>query len=516
MNHSRNAIPASRAFLYDACRTPRHPVARDSRRTRGRQGARSALSVLIVVLTVLILTLPGCDTTEPNAAPSAPRVIRGTDSAVVDARVEILIVADDPAGMALTYEVDWGDGRAVDVHTEIESGLWYTVAHHFFSAGIYHMRCRATNAAGRVSAWSAPFRIIIDGDAIIGRGDWWMFMRDAQHSGHSPFAGPSVPVLSWKLQTASPIRSGVAYDAAGNLYFGGDDFLLRAVYPDGQLRWQYGTGLARIRNTPAVHADGSTAFGSSSANIYLVDTRGEKQWNYSVASPILRSNAVRDADGRIYIGGQDHALYCLARDGSQRWRFATGGVMEGSPALARDEQTVYIGSRDQLLHAVTREGHPAWTFAAAAPISGSPSVGPTGHIYFGDEAGWLHALRPDGSLAWRRQLYAPIRTTPAVTREGFLHIITSEGKLFKLDGEGQIVWDLLVAQAGGDGSPAVDVHGTTYLGTPDGALVAISSAGQLRWRFDTADAVHTTPAIGPDGSVAFGCDDGVLYVLRER
>ncbi|MDX9758272.1 MAG: PQQ-binding-like beta-propeller repeat protein [Bacteroidota bacterium] len=468
------------------------------------------------LLSAILAVLPGCDTATPNAAPSAPRVIRGTDSAAVDARVEILVVANDPAGMALTYEVDWGDGRTLDVHANIESGLWYTLSHHFFTAGIYHMRCRATNAAGRISPWSAPFRIVIAGEAIVGRGDWWMYMRDAQHSGHSPFAGPSVPVLSWKIQTASPIRSSASYDAAGNLYFGSDDFNLRAVYPDGQLRWQYSTGLARIRNTPAVHSDGSTAFGSSSANVYLLDGWGEKRWNSSVASPILRSNAVRDSEGRIYIGGQDHALSCFARDGSQHWRFVTGGAMEGSPALARDEQTVYIGGRDQLLYAVTRDGRQAWTYAAAAPISGSPSVGPTNHIYFGDEAGWLYALRPDGSLAWRRLLHAPIRTTPAVTREGVLHSITSEGKLFALDGEGRIIWDLLVAQAGGEGSPAVDVHGTIYLGTPDGALVAISSAGQFRWRFDVTDAVHTTPAIGPDGSIAFGCDDGWLYMLRER
>jgi outer membrane protein assembly factor BamB len=472
-----------------------------------------------ILLTMLAagLLLIGCDSNEPNAPPGTPRVIRGTDSAGVDDRVEVLVTADDPDAAALTYEVDWGDGREYDVYPGVESGLWFPIVHHYFHSGRYSMRCRATNAHGRISAWSEPWTITIDGDAVVGRGDWWMFMRDAQHSGHSPFVGPSIPVLKWKMKTASPIRSSVAFDAAGNAYFGGDDFSLRAVYPDGTLRWKYTTGLARIRNAPAMHHDGSAAFGSSSANIYRIDVSGAKLWIYSVGAPVLRSNAVRDEEGNTYIGSEDFALYCLRPDGALRWRFATGAAVEGSPALSRDGGTVYIGGRDQIFYALgSGDGQPRWTFPTMAPFSGSPSVGPNNEILIGDEAGWLYSFRPDGSLAWRTQLHSPIRTTPAVTRDAFVHVITSDGKLFKLDSEGKILWDISLAQASGDGSPAVDVNGTVYAGTPDGRLSAVSAAGKLLWRFEVPEAIHTTPAIGPDGAVAFGSDDEYLYVLRER
>ncbi|MFZ1729796.1 MAG: PQQ-binding-like beta-propeller repeat protein [Bacteroidota bacterium] len=465
---------------------------------------------------VPLLLLISCNANEPTSPPSTPRVIRGMDSASVDERVEILVVADDPEQKSLNYEVDWGDGRPADHYAEIESGLWFTITHHFFSAGKFSMRCRVTNSGGRISDWSAPFVITVEGAAIVGRGDWWMFMRNAQHSGQSPFSGPSIPELAWRMKTSSPIRSSACFDAAGTAYIGGDDFLLRAVYPDGSSKWNYNTGLAWIRNAPAIHSDGSLAFASSSANIYRISAAGVKQWNTPVNAPILRSSAALDKDGNIYIGGKDFAVYCLRPDGTVRWRVLTGAEIEGSPALSMDESTAYIGSRDRILYAVKSNGQLAWTFSTTAPFSGSPTVGPTGHIFIGDEAGWFYSLRPDGVLAWSTDLHSPIITTPAVTGDGFIHVMTSEGKLFRLNSEGAILWDAVVAQSGGEGSPAVDVYGTTYVGTPDGRLSAISSSGSILWRYDTGDAVQSTPAIGPQGTIAFGCDDGYFYVLKER
>ncbi|MBR9974268.1 MAG: PQQ-like beta-propeller repeat protein [Bacteroidetes bacterium] len=476
-------------------------------------GWSRSLSIFILLA---IAALSGCGSNEPNAPPGTPVVIRGTDSAAVDERIELVIASEDPAGLSLTYEVDWGDGRPIDSHAGIESGLWFTTTHYYFSSGRFTIRCRAVNAAGRLSDWSAPFHVTISGEGVTGRGDWWMFMRDAQHSGHSRLAGPSVPVVKWKRETTSALRGSVSFDAAGNALLGGDDFQLRSLYPDGALRWWYSTGGAWIRNAPALHNDGSAAFGSSSANVYLLDGAGLKRWSVSVGAPVLRSNAARDDEGNIYVGGTDHAVYSFAPDGVLRWRFLTNGPIEGSPALSRDGQTVYIGSRDQILYAISRDGSLRWTFPTAAPFSGSPSVGPNGEILIGNEVGWLHSLRPNGTLDWRVRLPSRIRTTPSVTREALVTVMTDEGKLFRFDNEGRMLWDIAVAQAGGEGSPAVDVNGVTYIGTLDGRLTAVRANGTVLWRFETGDAIHSTPAIGPDGSIAIGSDDGTLYMLRER
>ena len=491
---------------------------RPSRTTRflpiARAAARAAVVALLLAATVACCG--GCDSSSPNEAPTTPVFIRGTDSAAVDEAVELLVTASDPAGGELTYEIDWGDDRGIDTQAGVESGLWYAVHHRYFIAGRFAVRCRVISASGRISDWSAPFTVTVTGQTVTGRGDWWMFMRDAQHSGHSRLAGPSSPVLQWKLMTTAAIRSSASFDAAGNALFGGDDFQLRSVYPDGSARWSYSTGGAWIRGAPALHDDGSAAFGSSSANVYLLDASGRKQWNTSVNAPILRSSATRDSEGNIYIGGADFSVSSFRPDGTLRWRFPTNGPVEGSPALSRDERTVYFGSGDRILYALTRNGTLRWTFPTSAPFSGSPSVGPNGEICIGDEAGWLYSLHPDGSLLWRTRLPSRIRTTPSVSREALVTVMTDEGKLFRLDNEGTILWDVAVAQAGGEGSPAVDVNGVSYVGTPDGRLSAVSASGKLLWQFDTGDAVHSTPAIGPDGALLFGSDDGVFRCLRDR
>mgnify|MGYP003851725369 CR=1 FL=1 len=463
-----------------------------------------------------------CDDDGENLPPSVPDIIRGSDSVQVDQLVEVLVVAVDPEGSLLTYEIDWGDGRSLDVINRVESGLYYTLRSQYFDPGVYTMRCRVMDDEGRYSAWSEAFSISVGGVAVIGKGDWWMFMRDAQHSGHSLFAGPLRPRIAWTANTGSltapgaPIRSSASYDAAGTLYFGADNFLLYARYPDGRNKWLYLTGNARISNVPAIDSDGAVVFGSSSANVYRVDRYGSKEWNYSVSSPIIRSSPALDRQGHIYIGGQDGGLNCLSRGGAVLWQAFTNGAVEGSPALSQDESTVYAGSTDQVLYAFDRDGDMLWTFAADAPITGSPSVGPGGGIYFGSRGGTFYALRPDGTLRWKRSLHTPIETTPAVTREGIIYVATSGGQLFCMENDGTVRWDARFASAGGRGSPVVDVLGTAYIGSPDGYITAIHASGRTLWRYDTEYPVNATPSIGPDGAIAIGNDWGKLFVLRER
>ena len=464
----------------------------------------------------LSLLLGACASEEPELPPAAPRVIGGTDTVRVDERVTVTVVSEDEHDRPLTYEVDWGDERGLQTIPGVVSGLFVELEWQYFDPGSYAMRCRVVNADGRISAWSEQFRVHVLGESRIGQGDWWMFMRDPQHSGHSRFQGPSIPVEKWRYEGASPIRSSAVYDIAGSAYFGSDEFLLHAFYGDGRSKWRYWTGTARIPNAPALAADGSLYFGSSSANIYRVSRYGKKLWNYSVNSPILSASATLDTRGRVYIGSEDHTLYCLDSNGQLEWRVFTNGPIRGGPALSQDESRIYIGSADHLLYAVDRDGGVDWTAVSGGPLVGSPSVGGNGTIYIGCEDQFLYAYRPDGSLRWKRDLRSPIRTTPAVTRDGRICVATLDGRMFCLDETGSELWSTSYALAGGEGSPAVDIRGSIYIGSPDGNLTALSANGRILWRFETDWPIHSSPTIGQDGSVAFGNDGGFFIVLRER
>jgi outer membrane protein assembly factor BamB len=74
-------------------------------------------------------------------------------------------------------------------------------------------------------------------------------------------------------------------------------------------------------------------------------------------------------------------------------------------------------------------------------------------------------------------------------------------------------------------SPAVGADGTVYMGVevgtatssaPSGRLFALKPDGSPKWAnpFNAPDWVDSTPAVGADGTVYFGCWNGYLYALR--
>ena len=63
-------------------------------------------------------------------------------------------------------------------------------------------------------------------------------------------------------------------------------------------------------------------------------------------------------------------------------------------------------------------------------------------------------------------------------------------------------------------SPAIGADGTVYFGANDGNLYALNPQdGSLKWSFATGGAIGTPPTIAADGTVYFGSDDNHLYAV---
>jgi len=68
----------------------------------------------------------------------------------------------------------------------------------------------------------------------------------------------------------------------------------------------------------------------------------------------------------------------------------------------------------------------------------------------------------------------------------------------------------------GDGistAPAIGSDGTIYFGCDDGKLYALYTDGTKKWEFTAGGAIDSSPAIGSDGTIYFGCDDYKFYAL---
>jgi outer membrane protein assembly factor BamB len=64
-----------------------------------------------------------------------------------------------------------------------------------------------------------------------------------------------------------------------------------------------------------------------------------------------------------------------------------------------------------------------------------------------------------------------------------------------------------------ESSPAVGADGTIYVGSNDGNLYAVRPDGTQRWRYPTGGRVRSSPALGVDGTIYVGSDDDYLHAV---
>jgi len=120
---------------------------------------------------------------------------------------------------------------------------------------------------------------------------WPMFIHDPQHTGRSPYAGPTDNTGGWRARISSLGISAPVLGPDGTIYVGSNDDYLYAIWPNGRLRWRYKTG-----------GDVPTA-------------------------------AAVALDGTVYVGSFDHYFYALNPDGSLKWRYLTGYDIMSPPAI---------------------------------------------------------------------------------------------------------------------------------------------------------------------------------------
>ncbi|MEW6379983.1 MAG: HYR domain-containing protein [bacterium] len=66
-------------------------------------------------------------------------------------------------------------------------------------------------------------------------------------------------------------------------------------------------------------------------------------------------------------------------------------------------------------------------------------------------------------------------------------------------------------------SPAIGADGTVYAGSDNGQICALRSQnGSLKWSYETGDSINSSPALGQDGTLYVGSLDGRLYALTQN
>jgi len=239
---------------------------------------------------------------------------------------------------------------------------------------------------------------------------WPMFQHDAQHTGRSPYVGPSAnPQAEIFLgnQTVNEFFGSPIIDSEGTLYFGkvfiGGDGGLCAHHPNSVQKWfceiPPAGSSASLLNPPALFEPAKTVYAHSDSEIFAVNTEnGSLKWNRSFAS-IYGYLVVADS-GVLYFTALQHLP-----DDSYRTRL-----------IGLGENGVEVLSYD---------------IGESGPEPSSPTIGGGGTIYIGYND-TLFALNPNGTEKWRRTFEADIKyhpprpptvTTPTIADDGTIYLV---------------------------------------------------------------------------------------------
>jgi outer membrane protein assembly factor BamB len=364
---------------------------------------------------------------------------------------------------------------------------------------------------------------------------WPTHRGNPQRTGRADVRGPRRACLKWAFATAGRISADAAVTAdGGTIYVASHDGRLYALGADGRARWAFDAG-DKIWSAPAVGADGTVYFGSDADRLYAVEPDGRQKWQLSTAAPPVKGDRPEDgrydvdtspailADGTVVVGCHADVLAARPDSGALVWSFDAGAgtaKVFSSPALGRDD-TIYFGTQGDRFFAIDPHGKQLWSFDTKGDNDATPAVADDDTVIFGSDDGHVRAMAPGGAFRWLTNLGGPIRAPVAIGFDGTVYVATygEEPFLAALDGAtGVERWRFRTAPGEGafygiQSGALVDADGYVYFGGRDHFAYCLSPEGELVWKYETGDQVDASPAIGPDGTLYIGSDDGKLYAF---
>ena len=416
-----------------------------------------------------------------------------------------------------------------------------------------------------------------DAEWIGGRRAWLRFQGGERMDGFADRIGPNTPLVRWKMRTNGWCGSPVV-DSDGTVYFFDSNRGLTAVDRYGQRQWifrlpptspppdlspaegrewrELGLGGSTATHAPALDTDGTVYIGvtfhphptpeGARLGLYAVRPGGKLKWFFETGDPVTSSPNI-GADGTIYFS-TSRALIALATDGSEKWRHARDGdrVKWSTPAIGRRGLTTDLpmahspksgsenripstgltepGMQSEIIYVVGRkllalapDGKLVWAYqphdGRIKGFAAHPTVAGDGTVFFAAGT-WMYAVNPDGSERWRRDI-GWTESSPALDANGTIFIgarsdTGKSGALLAMEPtRGAKIWSFPV-RTYIDSSPAVGRDGTVYFGSDDGIFYAVTTDGRQCWTLDVgararmSGEIDTSPALGPDGTLFFG------------
>ena len=296
---------------------------------------------------------------------------------------------------------------------------------------------------------------------------------------------------------------------------------------NGILDWKYEIDVSNhaISNNsiPTIDSSHNVYFGTRNNYLHCINPSIRKHlWQYKAGSSI-QSTPVIDNYGHIFFGANDGKIYDMSGNGTE--------ISPTTPVVAMYMLDVRHTGVSQYTGPTTQPSNvwntPAPFVSGNLFVSPSISIGSTGILYLGSNDGYIYSINSsNGSQIWKTQVNDTNRvpftspnsiyTTPAIGSDGTIYIGSNEGYIYALNQDGTIKFSYNAGYPL-QSSPIIDSNDAIYFGAGN-RVYSIGDAGYKgysKWLapFDTSGNVNSSPALGQNGWLYFGSDDGFVYAV---
>ncbi len=394
---------------------------------------------------------------------------------------------------------------------------------------------------------------------MLASSDWPMFRGDIFHKGQSLNPGPQpVPDILWSTPLDGPIISSPAIGSDGTIFVGTVNGSFYAVNPDGSIKCSIIPDGLDIWSSSAVDDTGSIYVGTLGGALYKISSGCAVLWSYPTPGPVFSSPVIAP-NGNIIVGsgepgGLIGGVHSVTPAGVSNWDVVLPGALIASPAIdayarvvityndvgtgntvfdaldpstgASDIAPVILGptlaggllSSSPLAAFDTDPGRRSWvgangilysvaydlgsaqsslTFAGLNPDATSPAMGPSGTIYIAESGGDLYSFPPGSSVPTAAPGSVAF-ASPVVGFDETVYLPTGAGLEAFAGPTLTPLWQLPIPSS--FSSPAIGANGVLYVGSDDGSLYAVGnyvSVFNADFNTDTAGGPPSTSPPGP-------------------
>ncbi len=123
----------------------------------------------------------------------------------------------------------------------------------------------------------------------------------------------------------------------------------------------------------------------------------------------------------------------------------------------------------------------------------------------------------DGAVKWVHNATLPqpraAMQSPVIDRNGNIYI-SSNSVLHALNSKGEVLWESTTPEVFISSSPALGPDGTVYIGGEEGIFYAYNPRnGDILWTLDAGSRILSDPVVNSRNEIFFGTDDGVFFAV---